>query len=258
METVLVEGRPGWIGSARTAECRGLLEILLNEASRQKAVASEIARLRADVVTYADFLQVLPERLLDTGHISYLTGISADCVQELLDGAPPEVEPTGKKELEAFQKELFRRRLNFLWETRTKTTANGEQKYPVRDIDAETGISYQQVSNLLKGDRGPNALHADRLEDFFDRVSQNRLPKSRVPKGFCLRSDGAALAAHLTQMVTVELPKLVLAVLAKELDTTSVALRVTGDGSEIDMLTLLPVLTQLAAEVRTQRNAQQD
>ncbi|MFF1628218.1 hypothetical protein [Streptomyces sp. NPDC058272] len=245
----------------RTAECRGLLEILLNEASRQKAVASEIARLRADVEAYAAFLQVSPERFLDAGYISYLTGISAaDRVQELLDGtgAPPEVEPTGKKELEAFQKKLFRQRLNFLWETRTKTTANGEQKYPVRDIDAETGISYQQVSNLLKGDRGPNALHADRLEDFFDRVSQNRLPKSRVPKGFCLRTEGAALTAHLTQMVKVDLPKLALAVLAKELDTTSVALRSAGDDSDIDMLALLPVLTQLAAEVRSQRSAQQD
>ncbi|MEV5428241.1 hypothetical protein [Streptomyces sp. NPDC052701] len=224
----------------------------MNQASRQRAAASEIARLRGDVETFAAFLGQPAERFLNPGFISYATGISPERVVELLEGALPEVEPDTKDALEAFQRGLFQQRLRFLWQTRLKEGGRSEkpEPYKLRDIGAGTDISFQQVAMLLKGERAPNAAHAARLERFFDEASRRRTPKSRVPQGFCLRNEGAALIAYLTEMATADLPRLALASLATDLDTTSVSLRATTDAGDVDLVKLLPVLAQLRARAR--------
>ncbi|MEU3901727.1 helix-turn-helix transcriptional regulator [Streptomyces sp. NPDC045251] len=220
------------------------------DSSRQKAAAAEIARLRSDVEKYAAYLDQPADRFLDAQFISFHTGIPPERVRELLEGALPEPEPQGKEALEEFQKNLFRARLNFLRSTRTKVTPQGEEPFSLREIAEGTSISYQMVSLLLSGKRSPNAAHADRLEKFFDRASQQRTPPSSVPRGFCHRDEATALLAHLTQMVHTDLRTLVLATLADEFDSTSVALRGTG---EIDVVTLLPVLAQLREDARARR-----
>lgn len=219
----------------------------MNEASRQRAAASEIARLRSNVEAYAAFLGRPAERFLDEAFLSYATGISSPArVRELLDGALPEVEPDEKSALEAFQKALFQQRLRFLRETRLKVSEAGqEDTYPLKDIAQSAGITLQQVSLLLRGERAPNAAHATRLERFFDQASQLRSPKSHVRQGFCLRNEGTALIAHLSEMVSADLPQLALASLAGELGTASLSLRATGDTGEVDLVKLLPVLAQL-------------
>lgn len=229
----------------------------MNEAPNQKTAAAEIARLRGDVAQYAAFLGEPAERFLNPQFISYHTGISPDRVTELLAGdALPEIEPTDKQQLEDFQRALFAQRLNFLRDTRTKTTVGGEATpYSLHDIAKATRISFQQVSFLLNGQRKANAAHADRLEKFFDEVSRQRTPPSRVPPGFCLRNEGAALISFLDQMVTSDLPRLTLRTLAE--DTTSVALRAgndTGDAMEVDLVKLLPVLARLRDEARGRRH----
>lgn len=219
----------------------------MTDSSRQQAAAAEIARLRGDIEKYAAYLGQPVERLLNPQFISFHTGITPQRVGELLQGAMPEVEPEGKEALEVFQRRLFCERLNFLRSTRTKC---GGEPYSLRDMEEATSISFQQISSLLNGKRSANAAHADRLERFFDQVSQQRTPPSRVPRGFCHRDEATALITHLTQMVDTDLRALVLATLAEEFDSTSVALRGAG---EIDVVTLLPVLAQLRDEARARR-----
>ncbi|MEU6557025.1 hypothetical protein ABZ915_43275 [Streptomyces sp. NPDC046915] len=227
------------------------METVLNRASRQKAAAEEITKLRSDVAKYAAFLDQPADRFLDHQFISYTTGISPERVRELLDGALPDVEPDDKEELEAFQKALFQQRLRFLRATRLAPSgAEAEAPYTLNDIEQGTGITKQQVSYLLNGKRAANAAHASRLERFFDRASQQRTPSTRLPQGFCLRNEGAALIAHLHQMVSSHLPRLALATLAGDRSTTSLAFRTSHDANDIDLVKLLPVLDQLRAEAR--------
>ncbi|MFF7987105.1 hypothetical protein ACFZDK_49895 [Streptomyces sp. NPDC007901] len=222
----------------------------MNHVSRQQATAADIARLRSDVERYAEFLGQPADRFLDCEFISYATGIEPARVQELLAGALPEVEPDDKAELEAFQKSLFQQRLAFLRRTRTAQTEAGDVPYTLDEIERRTSITKQMVSYLLKGQRSPNAAHAARLEQFFDWASQQRLPRTQVPQGFCLRNEGASLVAHLAQMTSSDLPRLTLASLTQDLDTSSLALRASGDATDIDLVKLLPILEQLRSEAR--------
>ncbi|MGW5657244.1 helix-turn-helix domain-containing protein [Streptomyces humi] len=222
----------------------------MNHVSRQQATAADIARLRSDVERYAEFLGQPADRFLDGEFVSYATGIEPARVRELLAGALPEVEPDDKTRLEAFQKTLFQQRLVFLRRTRTAQSDAGEAPYTLDEIERRTSITKQMVSYLLNGKRSPNAAHAARLEEFFDWASQQRLPRTRVPQGFCLRNEGAALVAHLTQMVSSDLPRLTLASLAQDLETSSLALRASGDAGDIDLVKLLPILAQLRSESR--------
>ncbi|MGP4009963.1 hypothetical protein [Streptomyces sp. 4N124] len=225
----------------------------MNEASRRKAAAAEIARLRRAVDQYAAFLRQPAERLLNPQIISLHTGVSPDRVQELLDGELPEVEPDDKESLEKFQRQLFAQRLTFLRQTRTKATPDGRTAmYTLDEIEAATKISSQGVWQLLNGKRGANANHADRLEKYFDQVSRQCQPPSRVPRGFCHLNEGAALIEHLRRMTEVDLRELVLTSLAEVYGAQSVQLRTGGAGAD-DFTPLLPVLAQLRDDARLNR-----
>ncbi|MEU7322566.1 helix-turn-helix transcriptional regulator [Streptomyces griseoviridis] len=218
---------------------------MLTEASRQQAAAAEISRLRGEVEEFAEFLGEPAERFLNPDFLSYVTGIDPpELVADLLAGRVlPQVEPDGKDALEKFQKDLFQCRLQFL--RRTRLMPDGKT-CSLRDVAAATGISYQHVSNLINGKRAANAAHSHRIEDFFDRISQQRTPPSRIPAGFCFRNDGVALINHLAVMVSADLPSLTLKVLARDLGTEEISLRATG--GEVSLMQLLPTLTRLRDE----------
>jgi transcriptional regulator with XRE-family HTH domain len=229
------------------------------ESARNHAAAHAISRLLDDVGAYAQLLSRPRNAFLKPDLISKATGISPRRVIELLNGELPDEGPVTKDYREAFEAELFRERLTFLHETHKKLTPTAvggqptfrEEKYSLRDIAEETQISYQMVSLLLNGKRGANAAFAARLEGFFTRAARARDPRSPDLTGFLLRTEGAALIAYLRQMVDVDLLKLTLKAMTAPADAVSMALRTTGDASEIDVRRdLLPALAKVMAAVR--------
>ncbi|MFE7778419.1 helix-turn-helix domain-containing protein [Streptomyces sp. NPDC057445] len=147
----------------------------------------------------------LDRSVIEIAHISHQTGITADRVLALLNGAAP-----GTESLD----QVFRTRLAFLRDTRRKP--NGKE-YTLNELGTAAGVSGGQVHFLLKGERSPTLKVSDQLEKFF-----------QVPAGFFTASESQALARALHPIHA----QLNLFALLQGKGISQLAMRSSGSGGE--------------------------
>ncbi|MEW2132068.1 helix-turn-helix transcriptional regulator [Streptomyces sp. NPDC005435] len=138
-------------------------------AAADASQADGLAAMMAEIDELLSVLRMSREDI-DLDDLSYQSGLPADRVRALLDGAE-----VGPENLE----ERFQQRLVFLRQTRLKP---GGKRFTLDEIAAGAGISHGQVGYLLNGERRPGFTVLAGLERFFD-----------VPPGFFTATERQAL-----------------------------------------------------------------
>ncbi|MGW5042130.1 hypothetical protein ACWEQK_28635 [Streptomyces parvulus] len=145
----------------------------------REVTAADIAELLRRIDEAAERVGYGRADVLDAEELSRATGIAAERLRELLDGAEPEWPPREKRARESYYRQLVMQRLD-----RLRTP---EQSY--RKIGEAVDLSHAMIGNLVNGTRSAQVDYSGPLEELYG-----------VPHGFLSKPEGLALAEQLTRV----------------------------------------------------------